>query len=969
MGRLGNGQLRRQVAEWLAARPGPHTVGEVAKDLGRSAGAVGNALTTLADRAEAARLPGKPMRYEANAATAAAAAAITPKAPAPPKPAPAPAAPKPAASPAPPKPAAPKAPAPKAAPGPVTRPGGQVYRPRVLAGMADVEALRTLRAEGVPALLAGPPGTGKTSLVEAAFPDLITVAGDGDTTVGDFVGEYAQKPDGTYEFIYGPLIRAMQEGRVLFIDDATLISPAVLAVCYPAMDGRREVIVKAHKGEAITAADGFYVVAGHNPGVHGAVLTEALSSRFSFQFEVATDFDLARSLGIDSRAITAARNWRPGRPTARPAGRPSSASCSPSPRSRRSSGWTPRWPTSPGSPRPRTATWSRKPSPRPSARPSPRSPSAARSNLAPRCLERSAVMSATPPAPAPAWLAFSAQMTAQVAPVAGRDDLTVTVAPGAGRGAPACFIPASAEIEVNADHLGVDPATADPANPADRERYPALWGATVHECAHAAHSRWRTPQGTNAAWSAAATALEESRIEARQVARRPGDRAWLRACTCQIVVGDFAAAAAPPASAAEAGLSAALILAREDAGILESAEAEPVAQAVAAVLGEEKLGQLRQVWREAHRTRDDDAKGMVRFGRRWCRILGIQPDQPAPKADPAEATARVEDASRAEFAPPPPFPPGAAEARDAENKARRQAGDAAARVFARDPGDGSGGTTGVTREPTADEQAAARRLGRALREASAGGRAETKVSSATPPGRLRMRHAVTADAQRAAGAMPTAKPFTRVERRRVPAPPLAVGVMCDVSGSMSAFTGPVASTAWILARATASLPAARTAAVTYGRDVRPVTYPGATPARVAEFSAAGKYEDFTRAVSALDGALGLSRPGSTRILVIVSDGRYKGTQHADGQKLITRLAASGCLVIWIAPSDTASTMTGAKVVILDDPAATSAGGRPRGHRQRPHRLTPRPGGGPARLPARVPPAREKPRAHPIGAPG
>jgi nitric oxide reductase NorQ protein len=318
-GRLGNGQLRRQVAEWLAARPGPHTVGEIAKDLGRSAGAVGNALTTLADRAEAARLPGKPIRYEANAATAAAAAAITPKAPSPPKAAPAapPVAPKSAASPAPPaapkpvgapaSPAAPKA-APSAKPGPVTRPGGQVYRPRVLAGMADVEALRTLRAEGVPSLLAGPPGTGKTSLVEAAFPDLITVAGDGDTTVGDFVGEYTQKPDGSYEFIYGPLIRAMQEGRVLFIDDATLISPAVLAVCYPALDGRREVIVKAHKGETITAADGFYVVAGHNPGVHGAVLTEALSSRFTFQFDVATDFDLARSLGIDSRAITAARN-------------------------------------------------------------------------------------------------------------------------------------------------------------------------------------------------------------------------------------------------------------------------------------------------------------------------------------------------------------------------------------------------------------------------------------------------------------------------------------------------------------------------------------------------------------------------------------------------------------------------------------------------------------------------------------
>ncbi len=58
----------------------------------------------------------------------------------------------------------------------------------------------------------------------------------------------------------------MQEGRALLLDDATLISPKVLAALYPAMDGRRQIQVKAHKGETITAADGFYVIAGHNPG-------------------------------------------------------------------------------------------------------------------------------------------------------------------------------------------------------------------------------------------------------------------------------------------------------------------------------------------------------------------------------------------------------------------------------------------------------------------------------------------------------------------------------------------------------------------------------------------------------------------------------------------------------------------------------------------------------------------------------
>ena len=302
-GRLGQGELRRLTAAHLAASPGAHTPGEIARALGKSAGAVGNALTTLAGRGEAAREPGTPIRYRATPATAGVAAA--------PRPAPAPR-PRPPAAPA--RPAAPRRrprarrrPA-AAVPSAVTRPGGQVYRPRVLADMADVGALRKLRDAGIPALLYGPPGTGKTSLVEAAFPDVITVAGDGDTTVADFTGEYVQRPDGTFDWADGPLITAMREGRVLFIDDTTLISPQVLAVVYPAMDGRREVIVKAHKADKVTAAGGFYVIGGHNPGVHGAVLTEALASRFSVQVKVGTDYDLAHSLKIDDRAIRAARN-------------------------------------------------------------------------------------------------------------------------------------------------------------------------------------------------------------------------------------------------------------------------------------------------------------------------------------------------------------------------------------------------------------------------------------------------------------------------------------------------------------------------------------------------------------------------------------------------------------------------------------------------------------------------------------
>ncbi|WP_370106539.1 AAA family ATPase [Streptacidiphilus sp. BW17] len=288
------------MAKLLADRPTDSlTVSDLARQLGHSHGAVRNAAMTLAKRGEADQVGTGQPRFRANQKTAAAAQAAVIS---------------------PPGTHSPRARAATArtttAPaantlkqvGPIRRAGGQLYHPRELADLPDVEALSRLRAADVPVLLYGPPGTGKTSLVEAAFPDLLTVAGDGDTTVGDLIGEYTQDDDGSYVFQYGPLVTAMTEGRALLIDDATLISPKVLAALYPAMDGRRQIQVKAHKGETIKAKEGFYVVAGHNPGVHGAVLTEALSSRFSVQIQVGTDYDLAVALQIDARVVRIARH-------------------------------------------------------------------------------------------------------------------------------------------------------------------------------------------------------------------------------------------------------------------------------------------------------------------------------------------------------------------------------------------------------------------------------------------------------------------------------------------------------------------------------------------------------------------------------------------------------------------------------------------------------------------------------------
>ncbi|MGW3960138.1 AAA family ATPase [Amycolatopsis sp. NPDC005003] len=311
--RLRNGELRAMVAKFLSDNAAStHTPRSIAHALNRSSGAVGNACKTLTDRGEAELVSAAPLTYRATATTASAAATTVtsapPRATRPPRRKGSGAALTPTAKPT----AAGKGRAPRRSgrtvTGPVKRPNGMDYHPRLLSGMPDVTALQRLRAAGVAALLYGPPGTGKTSVVEAAFNDCLTVQGDGDTVVADLVGDYTKTPDGDFVFVHGPLVRAMRGGVPLFIDDATLIPPTVLAVVYPAMDGRREIVIKANGGEVVHAAPGFYVIAGHNPGVHGAILTDALSSRFSVHIQVSSDYALADELGVDTKAVRVARN-------------------------------------------------------------------------------------------------------------------------------------------------------------------------------------------------------------------------------------------------------------------------------------------------------------------------------------------------------------------------------------------------------------------------------------------------------------------------------------------------------------------------------------------------------------------------------------------------------------------------------------------------------------------------------------
>jgi nitric oxide reductase NorQ protein len=168
--------------------------------------------------------------------------------------------------------------------------------------------------QGLPVLLKGPTGCGKTRFVEAMAHDLdrplITVACHDDLTTADLVGRFLLR-GGETEWVDGPLTRAVRGGAICYLDEVVEARQDTTVVLHPLADHRRMLPIE-RLGVTLDAAPGFCLVVSYNPGYQSVLKDLKDSTRqrmvaidFGFPAPGAEEKIVAHEAGVDQD--TAAR--------------------------------------------------------------------------------------------------------------------------------------------------------------------------------------------------------------------------------------------------------------------------------------------------------------------------------------------------------------------------------------------------------------------------------------------------------------------------------------------------------------------------------------------------------------------------------------------------------------------------------------------------------------------------------------
>ena len=491
----------------------------------------------------------------------------------------------------------------------------------------------------------------------------------------------------------------------------------------------------------------------------------------------------------------------------------------------------------------------------------------------------------------------------------------------------AAFYHQTAEVEINLPKAFGKATTPEMVGDfTQREVQYDFAGATgviYHEALHARYSNWDYDLLNKADEKVGKTfmLLEESRIERKGVIQMPENQLFLRSSALDLALEDLTEESVGALSDIRACAQVAgLALARVDAGVIKLSDVRSTFDKVVEVIGMDLFNNLRAIWVEFQQLHVSQIERGLALAEKWNDLLkeadpeGEQPSagqmsqmiqdlMDAMESD-ADSTSMSASMELADQQTQEEMKEEVAK-RSSESKRKNESKKDAQEIFSRSTG--SNGTDSNSqlkeeRNPTGHERASAVKIGQMLEKAKYRERSETVIKSHAPAGRLKARVLVQNEALKTKGVRDLAPAWRHKTRKHTDDPTLSIGIMVDISGSMSSAMNSMATTAWVLGEAGRRVQA-KTAMVYFGSDVFPTVKVGQRLDTVSVWSAPDGTEKFGKAFKALDGALDLTYGTGVRLLVVVSDGHFTGAETENAKATAKLCKENGVAVLWITPKE------------------------------------------------------------------